>query len=205
MLTFAFASLFATRASAPGLLRRRTTNAGSSLARYLARRNARLALTASLTITRTLPRPLTASAESVVMLTPASASVLASCASTPGLDLRLTVSCVALGIGAPPRQGFGPAGIVLGSAGLRLRDRPARERRRGPERERRADPRQRHGIDDQRVGGEPGESPGKRDEQNPAALRPTFPANERADPRIRARDSRRRPRSAAQTRTAGPT
>src|SRR5437762_1164119 len=64
MLTFSFASFPATRASEPGLLRSRTTNAGSSMKRYLARRSARLASTASFTITRTLPRPLTASADS---------------------------------------------------------------------------------------------------------------------------------------------
>src|SRR2546422_2868663 len=113
MLTRALASFPATRASVPGLLRRRTTKAGSSLKRYLARRSARLAWTGSLTIRRILPRPRAASADRLTMLTRASARVRASWASTPGRDLRLTVSWVVLGIVAPPPRWFCSIGMLL--------------------------------------------------------------------------------------------
>src|SRR4030095_14501633 len=99
MLTRALASLPATRASAPGLLRKRTTKTGASLTRYLARRKARLALPGSLTIRRILPRPLVALAARLTMVTRASA--------------RLRGSGAALGMVAPPPRRFGSIRILL--------------------------------------------------------------------------------------------
>src|SRR5262247_3722336 len=109
MLTPAFASRAATRASAPGLLRMRTMNAVSSVARYLAWRSARLACPGFLTTTWIFPRPALVSALSAEMLTRASANVRASAARTPGRDLRLRVSWAALAIGMPPPLGLGDA------------------------------------------------------------------------------------------------
>src|SRR5712692_1252404 len=47
---------------------------------------------------RILPRPAVSGAQSTVMFTPASASVRASFARTPGFDSRLRTSCVVLGM-----------------------------------------------------------------------------------------------------------
>src|SRR5262249_15190085 len=102
MLTPAFASRAATRASAPGLLRMRTTKAVSSVARYLARRSTRLAGPGLLTTKWIFPRPALVLAVSAEMLTRASANVRASVAQTAGRDFRLRVSWEALAIGTLP-------------------------------------------------------------------------------------------------------
>src|SRR3989442_8967303 len=107
MLIRARASFSATRASLPGLFRSLTTKAGSSLARYLAARRARLAFPALLTRIPILPRPAASPAQSAVMLTPASASVRATWARTPGLDRRDSESWVVFGMAVPPPQRSG--------------------------------------------------------------------------------------------------
>src|SRR5713226_1513102 len=107
MLTPAFASRAATRASAPGLLRMRRTKAVSSVVRYLARRSTRLAWPGLLTTKWIFPRPALVSALSAEMLTRASANVRASAARTPGRDFRLRVSWAALATGAPPPRRLG--------------------------------------------------------------------------------------------------
>src|SRR3989442_12968086 len=107
MLIRARASFSATRASLPGLFRSLTTKAGSSLARYLAARRARLAFPALLTRIPILPRPAASPAQSAVMLTPASASVRATWARTPGLDRRDSESWVVFGMAVPPPQRLG--------------------------------------------------------------------------------------------------
>src|SRR5262249_44167287 len=102
MLTPAFASRAATRASAPRLFRMRTTKAVSSVAGYLARRSSRLAGPGLLAAKWIFPRPALVSALSAEMLTRASANVRASVARTPGRDFRLRVSWEALAIGTLP-------------------------------------------------------------------------------------------------------
>src|SRR5213593_4331256 len=124
MLIRALASFSATRATVPGLLRSRTTKAGSSLARSFAARRARLARPGWFTTIRSLPLLDRSPADSAVMFTPASASARATFARTPGLDWRVSVSWVVLGMAAPPQWFDGS--IVLRSARQRERQYPAR-------------------------------------------------------------------------------
>src|SRR5207245_6849183 len=106
MLIRAFASFSATRATVPGLLRSLTTKAGSSLARSFAALSARLARPGLFTRILSFPLLPRSPAESAVMLTPASARARATFARTPGLDWRVSDSCVVLGMAAPPPQWF---------------------------------------------------------------------------------------------------
>src|SRR4029450_8092637 len=98
MLTRARASFATGRARAPGLLRSRLVNAGSSLKRIRSFRSVRRAATGLLTIMRILPRPAASAADSVRMLTRPAASPLLMPARTPGLDWSDRTSWVVLGI-----------------------------------------------------------------------------------------------------------
>src|SRR5436309_15473742 len=104
MLIRARASFSATRATVPGLLRSLTTKAGSSLARSFAALSARLARPGLFTTMRSLPLLPRSPADRAVMLTPASARARATFARTPGLDGRVRVSWVVLGMAAPPQR-----------------------------------------------------------------------------------------------------
>src|SRR5262245_49151003 len=98
MLTRARASFSTARARAPGLLRRRLVNAGSSLKRIRAFRSVRRAATGLLTIMRIFPRPAASAADSERMLTRAAASARLMPARTPGFDWSVRTSWVVLGI-----------------------------------------------------------------------------------------------------------
>src|SRR4029450_9938545 len=98
MLIRAVASFETTRASAPGLLRSRLLNAGSSTKRIRAFRSVRLAAPGLFTIMRIFPRPAASAADSERMLTRAAASALLMPARTPGFDWSDRTSWVVLGI-----------------------------------------------------------------------------------------------------------
>src|SRR5262245_57639173 len=104
MLTRARASFSTARARAPGLLRSRLVNAGSSVKRIRAFRSVRRAATGLLTIIRILPRPAASAAESERMLTRAAASALLTPARTPGFDWSVSTSWVVLGISAASKS-----------------------------------------------------------------------------------------------------
>src|SRR4029453_16814387 len=98
MLTRARASFSTVRARAPGLLRSRLVNAGSSVKRIRALRSVRLATVGLFTIMRILPRPAASAADSERMLTRAAASARLMPARTPGFDWSVSTSWVVLGI-----------------------------------------------------------------------------------------------------------
>src|SRR5437899_3688173 len=102
MLIRACASFSAIPAKVPGRFSRRTVTACSSANRYFPVLSASLARARSLTRRRILPRPAVSGAQSAVMFTPASASVRASFARTPGFDSRPRTSWIVLGMTIPP-------------------------------------------------------------------------------------------------------
>jgi hypothetical protein len=79
------------REGAPGRSSIESKSAGSSAERIFAAASARLALAASLTTRRILPRPVDSAAQTATILTPAFPRASQTLARTPGLDAALTV------------------------------------------------------------------------------------------------------------------